>query len=94
MQEWYEERYGEGFRYAWVIPGMARVSQAAGRVIRTEKDRGVVILIGNRFAEPLYRDLFPSEWHLRQTKQLGDEIRSFFGYNDREPENPMESNKL
>ena len=35
---------------------------------------GVVILIGNRFAEPLYRDLFPSEWHLRQTTRLGDEL--------------------
>ena len=80
MQEWYEERYGEGFRYAWVIPGMARVSQAAGRVIRTETDRGVVILLGNRFADPIYRELFPSEWHLRQTTRLGDEIRSFFGY--------------
>jgi len=82
MQRWYEERYGEGFRYAWVIPGMARVSQAAGRVIRTERDRGMVILVGNRFAKPLYKDLFPTEWHLRQTNQLGDEIASFFGYTD------------
>ena len=93
MQQWYEERYGEGFRYAWVIPGMARVSQAAGRVIRTETDRGVVILLGNRFVEPIYRDLFPTEWHLRQTTQLGDEIRSFFGYTEIESEQSMESNK-
>ena len=82
MQRWYEERYGEGFRYAWVIPGMARVSQAAGRVIRTERDRGMVILLGNRFAKPLYTELFPAEWHLRKTNQLGDEIASFFGYTD------------
>ena len=93
MQQWYEERYGEGFRYAWVIPGMARVSQAAGRVIRTETDRGVVILVGNRFADPLYRDLFPSEWHLRQTTKLGDEIQSFFGYTELEPEQTAESAK-
>ena len=81
MQEWYEEKYGDGFRYAWVIPGMARVAQAAGRVIRTETDRGVVILIGNRFAEPLYKDLFPSEWHLQTTSTLGADLERFFDYN-------------
>ncbi len=86
MQQWYEERYGEGFRYAWVIPGMARVSQAAGRVVRTETDRGLVVLVGNRFADPLYRDLFPTEWHLRQTTRLGDEIASFFGYTEQTDE--------
>ena len=82
MQAWYEDKYGEGFRYAWVIPGMARVSQAAGRVIRTETDRGVVILVGNRFAESLYAGLFPKEWTLKQTRHLGDELRRFFGYDD------------
>ena len=80
MQAWYEEKYGDGFRYAWVIPGMARVSQAAGRVIRTETDRGVVILLGNRFAQGLYADLFPKEWTLKQTRHLGDELHRFFGY--------------
>ena len=89
MQEWYEERYGEGFRYAWVIPGMARVSQAAGRVIRTETDKGIVILVGNRFATSPYKELFPSEWHLRQTSRLGDEIRTFFGYDAIDGETPV-----
>lgn len=79
MQEWYEEKYGEGFRYAWVIPGMARVSQAAGRVIRTETDRGVVVLVGNRFADPTFRNLFPSEWNLQDTSNLGMELQRFFG---------------
>ena len=81
MQQWYQKKYGEGFRYAWIIPGMARVSQAAGRVIRTENDRGVVVLIGNRFAQKQYYSLFPAEWNLRETKKLGDELESFFGYN-------------
>jgi Rad3-related DNA helicase len=59
---------------------MARVSQAAGRVIRTETDRGVVVLVGNRFADPTFRNLFPSEWNLQDTSNLGMELQKFFGF--------------
>lgn len=81
MQEWYEKTYGEGFRYAWVIPGMARVAQAAGRVIRSAEDRGVVVLIGRRFNEPVFKELFPLEWNLQTTSKLGDELKAFWNYN-------------
>lgn len=52
-----------GREYAYVYPGMNRVLQAAGRVIRTENDRGVVLLIDDRFATPEYKRLMPAHWH-------------------------------
>jgi len=50
------------FNYAYIYPGMNKVMQAAGRVIRSEKDRGVVLLIDSRYSEEDYRSLFPAEW--------------------------------
>ncbi len=58
-----EERHGAGFHYAYLVPGITRVIQAAGRVFRTPDDRGVVLLIDDRFLEDPYRDLLPADWH-------------------------------
>lgn len=52
----------DGFAYAYTYPGMAKVLQAAGRLIRTERDAGVVLLLDDRFATQAYKDLFPREW--------------------------------
>ncbi|MEC7946968.1 MAG: helicase C-terminal domain-containing protein [Myxococcota bacterium] len=62
LQQWFEERYAEGFRYAWLVPGLSRVVQAAGRVIRTPEDRGAVVLIGRRFVLRDYAAFFPDDW--------------------------------
>lgn len=51
-----------GFEYAYMYPGMNKVMQAAGRVIRSESDRGVVLLVDERFAGSRYADIFPEEW--------------------------------
>lgn len=64
---------GTGFDYAYVYPGMNKVLQAAGRVIRTESDRGAVILIDDRFATPKYTSLFPAHW---QNAQFIGDLRS------------------
>ena len=57
------ERYVEdGFKFAYQYPGFTRVLQAAGRVIRSEKDEGVVCLVDSRYAEIGYQKLFPSQW--------------------------------
>ena len=53
----------KGFEYAYVYPGINRVLQAAGRVIRTETDRGIVLLIDERFTTPQYKNLLPEHWH-------------------------------
>lgn len=53
----------QGFDYAYLYPGMNKVLQAAGRVIRTEEDRGVILLLDDRFREPRCRETFPKEWN-------------------------------
>ena len=53
----------EGFDYAYLYPGMNKVLQAAGRVIRTRKDRGTILLMDERFTGRDYRMLFPREWN-------------------------------
>lgn len=62
IRDYYENKNGSGYDYAYTYPGMNAVLQAAGRVIRTESDRGIVVLIDDRFAEPKYRNMFPREW--------------------------------
>ena len=52
----------DGFSYAYLYPGMNKVLQAAGRVIRTEDDIGIVALLDSRFARSAYRAVFPAEW--------------------------------
>jgi DNA excision repair protein ERCC-2 len=52
----------DGFAYAYLYPGMNKVMQAAGRVIRKETDRGVILLLDERFSYRQYRDIFPKEW--------------------------------
>jgi DNA excision repair protein ERCC-2 len=52
----------DGFDYAYTFPGMNKVMQAVGRVIRSETDRGLALLIDSRFTEPKYLSLFPPEW--------------------------------
>jgi DNA excision repair protein ERCC-2 len=62
IRDHFQRENGEGFEYAYVYPGMNKVMQAAGRVIRTTTDKGVVLLIDDRFARANYKKLFPSEW--------------------------------
>ena len=59
---YYEERLGAGFDYAYRYPGMNKVLQAAGRVIRTVDDVGVIALLDERFLQSDSRALFPREW--------------------------------
>lgn len=63
MSQYYAERFGSGFHYAYVFPGFHRIQQAAGRLIRSHEDRGFVLLIDQRWSEPSYRNLLPRDWH-------------------------------
>ncbi len=63
LKAYYDERGEDGFRYAYLCPGMNKVLQAAGRVIRTEEDRGIVLLLDDRFTRSQYRRMFPREWN-------------------------------
>jgi len=64
LQVHFQATRGEGFDYAYRFPGMQRVLQAVGRLIRTEQDQGSALLIDRRFSEKRYRDLFPAWWHV------------------------------
>ena len=62
LKEYYQEENGQGFDYAYQYPGMNKVLQAAGRVIRTASDRGIIGLLDERFLRSDYRQLLPREW--------------------------------
>lgn len=62
----YDETLGDGFLYAYMIPGMQKVAQAVGRVIRTERDRGVALLLDDRYGMASYRRLCPEHWQITQ----------------------------
>jgi DNA excision repair protein ERCC-2 len=78
IRDYFQARTGAGFEYAYTFPGMNRVLQAVGRVIRSETDRGLVLLVDTRFAEPRYRRLFPSWWQPVRTGSV-EEIRRAAG---------------
>lgn len=63
LKEYYDAKGEQGFDYAYRYPGMNKVLQAAGRVIRTRKDRGTILLMDERFTGRDYRMLFPREWN-------------------------------
>ncbi|RSZ37201.1 MULTISPECIES: ATP-dependent DNA helicase [unclassified Variovorax] len=60
-----QARFGKGYEYTYLYPGLQKVVQAAGRVIRTEEDRGVLHLLDDRFARAEIRELLPRWWHVR-----------------------------
>jgi len=62
------EQTGQGFEFAYQYPGMSRVLQTAGRVIRGEQDRGIICLIDNRFNEARYRQLMPAHWRIQAAR--------------------------
>jgi DNA excision repair protein ERCC-2 len=70
MRQYYDSRYGKGFEFAYLYPGMNRVIQAVGRLIRTETDRGVAVLVCNRFRQPSYTALFPPDWFEETDEQV------------------------
>jgi DNA excision repair protein ERCC-2 len=87
IKDYFSSQQGTGFEYAYLYPGMNRVFQAAGRVIRTDRDRGVVLLIGSRFTTHRYRSLFPSHWNpirIRDERHLEEILEQFQG----QPVNP------
>ena len=62
LKEYFDRQGVRGFDYAYVYPGINKVLQSAGRVIRTDQDRGVILLLDDRFLERRYQETFPREW--------------------------------
>ena len=84
----YDERMDAGRQYAYIYPGMNKVLQAAGRVIRTERDRGIIVLIDDRFDDPIYKKTAPKLWgkmkFLSDAKELKEELEAFWQECDEE----------
>ena len=82
IKEYFQKNRGQGFEYSYIYPGMNKVMQAVGRVIRTREDKGIVVLIDERFSSQTYRKLFPKEWNpaikMRNTDDSIKIIRGFW----------------
>jgi Rad3-related DNA helicase len=75
LKEYFDNQSGNGVAYAYQYPGFNRVLQATGRVIRTETDRGVIVLIDDRFTHARYRVLFLSHWRSYQVVKNASEMK-------------------
>jgi DNA excision repair protein ERCC-2 len=78
LRERYERRFGKGFLYASLVPGMTRVVQAAGRLHRREEDRGVILLVDRRFRWREVLELLPADWQPTIEVDPLPAIRAFF----------------
>ena len=81
LRRFYDRKGENGFDFAYRFPGMNKVLQSAGRVIRTTEDQGVILLLDERFRLREYRDLFPREWsdcRLCTLQTVAGEIREFW----------------
>lgn len=77
----YFDRQGEGFDFAYRFPGINRVLQAAGRVIRTDQDRGALLLVDQRFCRPTYQGLLPDQWAMATAgsqQQMENRLKRFW----------------
>jgi DNA excision repair protein ERCC-2 len=86
LRGYYQRRYGAGFDYAYAIPAMAKAVQAAGRVIRSETDRGLVVLMDSRFMDSGYSRSMPADWFESDVTELVSggilkEVAEFWGEN-------------
>lgn len=72
IAECYRNQGLDGFDYAYRYPGFTKVLQTAGRVIRTESDKGVIVLVDDRFNQPFYRGLYPNHWRVETANSPDD----------------------
>ena len=89
LKGYYDEKGEQGFDYAYRYPGMNKVLQAAGRVIRTKEDTGAILLMDERFLNRDYRNLFPREWNDACTCTLGNVEKHLQAFWDVSEENDI-----
>lgn len=81
LKEYFDQNGENGFDYAYRYPGMNKVLQSAGRVIRTADDVGVVALLDERFMEPQYMKMFPREWNKLEVvsvHEIAEKVKKFW----------------
>ena len=70
MREYYQKIFSAGFDYAYTYPAMAKAIQSAGRVIRTENDKGIIVLMDSRFLDQSYSKSMPADWFEKSPREL------------------------
>lgn len=75
IKEYFDGKNGSGFEYAYMYPGFTKVLQAVGRCIRTEQDKGAILLLDERFIAKRYENLFPREWYPNEKIKEIDELK-------------------
>lgn len=82
IRDYFSQRNGMGYEYAYMYPGMNKVLQAAGRVIRSEGDRGAILLIDERYSRRDYKKLYPKHWQkrieIRDSETLKEVLQCFW----------------
>ena len=97
LKGYFDEKEQKGFDYAYQYPGMNKVMQAAGRVIRTVADEGVIALLDDRFLKPDYQALFPREWDGYYSVNLNSVsgiVTEFWGERERQNNDKIETSAL
>ncbi len=77
--DYYDGKYGRGWDYGYTFPAITKCLQGAGRCIRSEKDRGVIAFLDERFAWGRYRKCFPPNLNIKITRMYEDRVKEFFG---------------
>jgi Rad3-related DNA helicase len=81
IKEHYDNTRENGYAYTYTYPGMIKVTQAAGRVIRSDDERGVILLVDDRFATPEYQQIMPSYWsHMKYLNNAKDLLAEIVGF--------------
>lgn len=79
IRDYFDQLNGQGFSFAYQLPGFNNVSQAAGRVIRTDDDKGVIVLMDRRFNQTRYRQIFPQNWQNIQVSNNDRQLNHLLG---------------
>ncbi|MBI4016551.1 MAG: ATP-dependent DNA helicase [Candidatus Aenigmarchaeota archaeon] len=76
---YYDKKFSKGWEYGYILPALTKTFQNAGRCIRTETDRGVIVFLDERYIQPQYRKSFPADWNVSVTKNYAEQMKAFFG---------------
>ena len=75
---YYQEKYGKGWEYGYIYPAMIKCMQNAGRCIRSETDKGVVVFLDERYADEKYFSCFPKDWDIKISNNFEEDVQVFF----------------
>jgi len=76
---YFDKKFSKGWDYGYVFPAFNKTLQNAGRCIRSETDKGIVVFLDERYLWPMYKRCFPQDWEMEVSKDIIGEIEEFFG---------------